>query len=59
MSPAKRNYNIYDKELLAIVKSFKEYRLELTPYENKVLVKVLTDYKNLEYFITTKKLNAR
>ena len=59
MSPAKRNYDIYNKELLAIIKAFEEYRLELASYNKDILVKVLTDYKNLEYFITTKRLNIR
>ena len=54
-----RNYNIYNKELLAIIKAFKEYRPELASYDNNMPVKVLIDYKNLEYFITTKRLNTR
>ena len=28
-SPAKYNYKIYNKELLAIIRAFKEWRLEL------------------------------
>ena len=52
MTPAKCNYMIYDKELLTIVKSFKTWRPELASV-NK-LVKVLTDYRNLEHFMTTK-----
>ena len=49
------NYEIYDKELLAIVKSFKEWRPKLA----RGLTKVLTDYKNLEYYMSTKQLNRR
>lgn len=56
INPAKRNYDIYDKELLAIVKTLKEFRAELMSVENML---VLTDHKNLEYFTTTKLLNAR
>jgi hypothetical protein len=56
MNPAKRNYDIYDKELLAIVKTLKEFRAELMSVKN---ILVLTDHKNLEYFTTTKLLNAR
>jgi hypothetical protein len=56
MNPAERNYDIYDKELLAIVKTLKEFRAELMSVENML---VLTDHKNLEYFTTTKLLNAR
>jgi len=56
MNPAERNYDIYDKELLAIVKTLKEFRAELMSVENML---VLTDHKNLEYFTTTKMLNSR
>jgi hypothetical protein len=56
MNPAKRNYDIYDKELLAIVKTLKEFRAELMLVGNML---VLTDHKNLEYFTTTKLLNSR
>jgi hypothetical protein len=56
-SPAECNYEIYDKELLAIVKSLEEWRPELhgtqDPFE------IVTDHKNLEYFTTTKSLNQR
>jgi hypothetical protein len=56
MNPAERNYDIYDKELLAIVKTLKEFRAKLMSIENML---ILTDHKNLEYFTTTKLLNAR
>jgi hypothetical protein len=56
MNPAERNYDIYDKELLAIMKTLKEFRAELMSVKNML---VLTDHKNLEYFITTKLLNAQ
>jgi hypothetical protein len=29
MVPAERNYDIYNKEMLAIIKALKEWRLEL------------------------------
>jgi hypothetical protein len=56
-SPAECNYEIYDKELMAIVQTFKEWRPELQSVENPV--KVLSDHKNLEYFTTTNLLNGR
>ena len=48
------NYDIHDKELLAIFEAFKCWRhyLEGSP----TLVDVVTDHKNLEYFSTTKLL---
>ena len=48
---------IYDKELLAIVKSFESWRPELASVNKPV--KVLTDHWNLEHFMTTKQLNRR
>lgn len=51
------NYEIYDKELLAIVRCFEEWRPELEGASSPV--KVITDHKNLEYFTTTKLLNRR
>ena len=52
---AECNYEIYDKELLAIVKSLKEWRPELQGIQEPF--EILTDYKNLKYFTSTKTLN--
>ncbi len=59
MSPQECNYEIYDKELLAIVRAFEEWHPELagTPVEEPI--RILTDHKNLEYFMTSKQLNRR
>jgi hypothetical protein len=57
ISLAEANYDIYNKELLAIVAAFQKWRVYLE--RPKHTVKVFTDYKNLTYFITTKKLNRR
>jgi hypothetical protein len=51
------NYEIYDKELLAIVRCFEEWRPELEGTPSPI--KVITDHRNLEYFMTTKLLNRR
>jgi hypothetical protein len=56
-SPAECNYEIYDKELMAIVRAFEEWRPELQSVINPI--RVLSDHKNLEYFTTTKLLNRR
>jgi hypothetical protein len=56
-SPAKINYQIHDKELLVIVDSFKAWRRYLEGSLH--MVQVFTDYKNLEYFMTTKVLTQR
>jgi hypothetical protein len=54
-SPTECNYEIYDKELIAIVQAFKEWRPELQSGINPIYV--LSDHKNLEYFTTTTLLN--
>ena len=56
-SPAECNYEIYDKELMAIIRCFEEWRPHLEG--SGIPVKVLSDHKNLEYFMTTKLLNRR
>ena len=58
MLPAECNYMIYDTKLLAIVKSFKMWRPELASVDPERSVKVYTNYKNLEHFMTTKQLNC-
>ena len=57
MSPAECNYEIYDKELLAIIRCFEQWRPELEATD--LPVKIFTDHKSLEYFMTTKKLTRR
>ena len=49
------NYDIHDKELLAIVDSFKVWRIYLKRL--KYIVEVYTDHKNLKSFISIKVLN--
>ena len=51
-NPAKCNCEIYNKELMAIVRAFEHWRLKLESSAH--LIKVVTDHKNLEYFITIK-----
>ena len=55
--PLKLNYNIYNKELLAIVTALKKWRTFLQGIAELFIVK--TDYKNLTRFLTTKELNYR
>ena len=51
------NYPIHDKELMAIIEAFKEWKHYLSGTTHEV--KVYTDHKNLTYFTTTKELNQR
>ena len=55
MTPVELNYDIYNKELLNIVTALKKWRAFL--YNTIELFRVITDYKNLVGFLTTKKLN--
>ena len=52
MSSTECNYNIYNKELLIIIHAFEKWRSELEGAAEQV--QVITDYKNLEYFMITK-----
>jgi len=56
-SPAECNYEIYYKELMAIVLAFEEWRPHLEGSRHPI--QVLSDHKNLEYFMSTKLLNHR
>jgi hypothetical protein len=56
MSPAEFNYEVHDKEMLAIVKSLKEWRAEVKSTSSKI--DIITDYKSLKYFMTTKQLTG-
>ena len=49
LSNTERNYKIHDKEMLAIVRCLKAWRLFLEG--TTIKFKIWTDYRNLEYFI--------
>jgi len=51
------NYNVYDKELLAIFEAFKIWRHYLEGSTSPI--DIIMDHKNLEYFSTTKVLTRR
>jgi hypothetical protein len=51
------NYPIYDKELVAIIAAFKEWRPYLASAQHRI--QVVTDHKNLVYFSTTCTLNRK
>jgi hypothetical protein len=56
-SPQECNYDIYDKELLAIIKALEEWQPELEGSQSQF--EIITDHKNLATFATSKQLNAR
>ena len=57
LTPTEVNYEIHDKELLAVVRALEEWRAELTGLKDPFLV--LSDHKNLEYFMSTRQLSER
>ena len=57
MTGPKLNYDIHDKELLAIVEALREWRVYLEG--TKYPVQIYTDHKNLLYWTSTKQLNWR
>ena len=56
-SPVERNYDIYDRELLMVIRALKEWQHYLTGTEHPVVV--ITDHKNLEYFKQSQNLTCR
>ena len=57
LSPAERNYEIYDRELLAIIRALEEWRHYIQGSSHTTIV--LSDHKNLTYYREAKKLNRR
>ena len=57
MIPAECNYEIYDKELLAIIRCLEHWRPELEGTDKPV--EIYTDHKGLETFMISKKLTPR
>jgi len=57
LSETERNYQIYDKEMLAVMRALSEWRQYLLGA--KQVFEIWTDHKNLEYFRLPQKLNRR
>ncbi|KAE8216955.1 hypothetical protein CF319_g8841, partial [Tilletia indica] len=57
LSAAELNYEIHDKEMLAIVDTLDSWRHLLMDSQHTVTI--FADHKNLEYFTTSKLLNRR
>ena len=55
LSPTQQNYEIYDKELLAIVEALREWRHYLVGNH----FEIWTDHQNLTYFREAQKINRR
>jgi len=57
LNKTERNYEIHDKEMLAIIRELEAWRYLLEGAQTKF--KIWTDHKNLEYFMKVQKLNRR
>jgi len=57
LQPVERNYEIHDKELLAIIHSLKHFQHYLQG--NKHCTKIFSDHANLQYFTTKQSLTHR
>ena len=57
LNEAERNYEIHDKEMLAIIWCLEAWRHFLEGAKGQF--KIWTDHKNLEYFMKAQKLNRR
>ena len=55
-APAECNYEIYDKEMLAIIRCLEEWDAELRSVRE---FEIRSDHKNLEYFMSVRKLTER
>lgn len=54
---AQRNYEIHDREMLAIMRALEEWRQFLQGAHHQV--EIWSDHQNLEYFMSAKKLTRR
>jgi len=57
LNEAERNYEIHDKEMLAIIRCLEAWRHFLEGAKDRF--EIWTDHKNLEYFMKAQKLNRR
>jgi len=55
LNDTEKNYEIHDKEMLAVIRYLETWRHFLERTRTKF--EIWTDHKNLEYFMTNQKLN--
>ena len=56
-TPTKRNYNIYEREFLGVLKALKHFRPHVAAME--IPVTILTDHTNLTHWKATRKVNRQ
>ena len=57
LNEMERNYEIHDKEMLAIIRGLESWRYLLEGVQSKF--EIWMDHKNLEYFMRAQELNRR
>jgi len=57
LNAMEQNYKIHNKEMLAVIRCLEAWRHYLEGA--KLEFEIWTDYKNLQYFMTSQKLNHR
>ena len=57
LNDTERNYEIHDKEMLAVIRCLEAWRHFLEGVRTKF--EIWTNHKNLEYFMTNQKLNRQ
>src|ERR1700677_3166518 len=57
LNEVERNYEIYDREMLSIMRCLEDWRHYLEGAKERF--EILSDHKNLQYFLTSKKLNRQ
>ena len=53
----KQWYDIHNKKMLAIIEMLEQWRAYLQEVKHQIIIK--SNYKNLQYFMTIKKLNEQ
>ena len=57
LSPAERNYEIHNKKMLVVIQCLEDWRYYLEGTKKEF--EIWTDHKNLQYFMSSQKLNCR
>jgi len=57
LNTTEQNYEIHDKEILVVIRCLEAWRYYLKGA--KLEFEIWTDYKNLQYFMISQKLNQR
>ena len=55
LTSIKQKYDVHDWEMLAIIEALEQWRVYLLEAKHQIIIK--SNYKNLQYFMITKKLN--